>query len=375
MAGNAANLQGMLSQMAGSFEPMLKSTDPTALLTQRLQTSANGLFRPAAPKLELDMTDPAALEAEASKLYPTDPAAALQLSQEASRLRKEIQARVAATGEQGKLAQLRQRLIDGGANPVTVENASMQDLHQIALKMDDEAKVNKTKGVLLESGVKLGMKRESLEGMSPEEMRRAINEFARDDEAMRMIDAGDFKALAVKYPERAKAWQAHTDAVARNEDRELKKLAEAMKDKDAKESARHAAAFGLKLIDTLIGHKGREAAVGGSSFWPTRPGGDAADYLVQFGSLKGKLFMEGYKNLKGGGTITEIEGQKAEAALAAIDLSQSEEAHALALDDLRRVFEAGGARSEGINVPVYGTRVNGKTFLGGDPRNPKNWSK
>jgi hypothetical protein len=111
----------------------------------------------------------------------------------------------------------------------------------------------------------------------------------------------------------------------------------------------------LKTIDDLINdQKGLEAAVGMNSILPTIPGGNAADFEANLRKLQGSTFLEAYQSLKGGGQITEVEGQKAENAIAALQLSQSEEQFRKSLQDLREVIGNGVARERakaGVGAP------------------------
>lgn len=80
--------------------------------------------------------------------------------------------------------------------------------------------------------------------------------------------------------------------------------------------------------------------------------------------LKGKVFLDAYERLKGGGVITEIEGKKAEQALAALDQSQSDEDYKKALQNLRDVVSSGLARQQeelGMEV-TYGTKSKGSSL-------------
>ena len=89
----------------------------------------------------------------------------------------------------------------------------------------------------------------------------------------------------------------------------------------------------LSVIDTTLAtvvelgaHEGLDAAVGGSSFFPTFPGSDAADFVAKFDQLKGKQFLAEVQKMKGMGSLSENEGKKVAAAAAALELSMSEEA-------------------------------------------------
>lgn len=62
--------------------------------------------------------------------------------------------------------------------------------------------------------------------------------------------------------------------------------------------------------------------------------------------LKGQAFLQAYQDLKGGGHITEIEGEKAEQAIVRLSQTQSEKDFANALKDLRDVTAAGARRAK-----------------------------
>jgi hypothetical protein len=76
-------------------------------------------------------------------------------------------------------------------------------------------------------------------------------------------------------------------------------------------------------------------------FGPEKPigGTDAADFEAKLGQVKGKLFLQAFQTLKGGGQITEVEGEKATAALANLSASQSEVQFRAALLEFR--YEVG----------------------------------
>lgn len=101
----------------------------------------------------------------------------------------------------------------------------------------------------------------------------------------------------------------------------------------------------LQVIDEALAHKGLSAAVGPfdartPTFLP-----DATAFEAYHNQIKGKAFLQAFESLKGGGQITEIEGQKAEEAIARLDLAQSEDDYKRALKDLRDIVELGLLRS------------------------------
>lgn len=101
----------------------------------------------------------------------------------------------------------------------------------------------------------------------------------------------------------------------------------------------------LGVIDKAIGHPGREYATGMSSILPIVPGTDAADFRAILDQIKGQTFLQAFESLKGGGQITEIEGQKATQAIARLDRAQSEKEFLRSLQDLREVVSAGLERA------------------------------
>ena len=148
---------------------------------------------------------------------------------------------------------------------------------------------------------------------------------------------------------------------------------------------------GVRLIDELVGkrnskgqliegskpHKGFESAVGqnlmlGAPYWKVASGTDAGDFAARFDQIKGASFLEAFQALKGGGAITEKEGQKGTDAINRMSLSQSENEFIRAAMDLqdvirkgvenaqKRASRAGGAAPATPAAPAAG----GVKFLG-----------
>ncbi len=104
----------------------------------------------------------------------------------------------------------------------------------------------------------------------------------------------------------------------------------------------------IDVIDKMASHPGREAATGMTSiFNPIAPPGTSTrDFLTLKKQLQGKVFLEAFEMLKGGGQITEIEGLKAEQAMARLDEAQTEEEFLVALGDLRQAIADGLTKLE-----------------------------
>lgn len=100
----------------------------------------------------------------------------------------------------------------------------------------------------------------------------------------------------------------------------------------------------LTLVDEAIKHPGRSTATGASGTFDPRnyvPGTDAKDFQVRAEQLKGRTFLEAFQSLKGGGAITEREGQAAAAAVARLNTAQSDSEYLNALNELKGIIAKG----------------------------------
>jgi hypothetical protein len=111
-------------------------------------------------------------------------------------------------------------------------------------------------------------------------------------------------------------------------------------------SAIQTAQQALTLIDTMGKHPGLPNRTGATALAPAIPGTPAADFEAMADQLKGKVFLEAYAGLKGGGQITEVEGQKAQQAIARLSENQSEAGYRAALRDLESVIRTGMDRAK-----------------------------
>lgn len=124
----------------------------------------------------------------------------------------------------------------------------------------------------------------------------------------------------------------------------------------------------ISHIDAMINHPGLEYAVGGSSVLPVIPGTPAADYMTRLDQLQGGVFLEAYKSLKGGGQITEVEGKKAEQALARLSRAQTEKEHMAALKEYRDIIYRGLVRAR------KAAKMGGVTMDDATPQKLQGWS-
>lgn len=222
-------------------------------------------------------------------------------------------------------------------------------------------------------------------GALPPEAESEIGQFGEDDieEMKRLVRAGrGFEDVLSTEEQKRK-----DDLEQRRFDLDLRKQALAEKEMAGKLSqaeekqnianiekesalieAEAAANDSIKQIDELINHPGLSAAVG-FGFQKTpwqdkdekgepifRAGTEAANFKARFDQLKGQAFLESYQKLKGGGTITEVEGKKAESALTRMQLSQSEEEFLKAANEFKNIIQAGlerkkaQAKKEGVDI-------------------------
>lgn len=129
------------------------------------------------------------------------------------------------------------------------------------------------------------------------------------------------------------------------------------------------AATMLRVIDAIDSHPGKERAVGAymGQVAPSLLGSNAVDFERKREQLQGQLFLQAYDQLRGGGQITEVEGAKAEAALANMSRAQSLEQFNSALGELRSVVvaardrarKAAGGQSSAPNAPAPAQNTGG----------------
>jgi hypothetical protein len=111
----------------------------------------------------------------------------------------------------------------------------------------------------------------------------------------------------------------------------------------------------LRLIDELSNHAGRKQIgwhdfLGKAPLLPSSKGYDANNLLEQ---VKSGAFMTAFQTLKGGGQITEKEGQAATAAIARMDRATSKGEFDKALEDYKGVLRLGIDRaSQKANQPA-----------------------
>lgn len=113
----------------------------------------------------------------------------------------------------------------------------------------------------------------------------------------------------------------------------------------------------IALVEDMLKHPGRGAAVGTSSALPTLPGGEARDYELKVEQLKGSQFLQSIQQMRGLGQLSNAEGQAATRASTALDVAQSEAEHERELNRLLKILKDGRARKPGTFPAPGGTET------------------
>jgi len=102
----------------------------------------------------------------------------------------------------------------------------------------------------------------------------------------------------------------------------------------------------LEQIQALRNHPGLDSSVG--TIQGRIPdaiaglaNGNVADFRSRLAQTQGQAFLRAFESLKGGGAITELEGEKAEQAIARLNQAVSEDDFKTALDDLEIILGRG----------------------------------
>lgn len=101
----------------------------------------------------------------------------------------------------------------------------------------------------------------------------------------------------------------------------------------------------INVLDGLINDPNLSKATGWGSYIPIDIPGFNAETRSRMEQVQGTAFLQAYESLKGGGQITEVEGLKAEQAIARLKTAQSAPEYQKALREFRDVIDAGRKRA------------------------------
>ena len=93
----------------------------------------------------------------------------------------------------------------------------------------------------------------------------------------------------------------------------------------------------------MVSHPGLKTAVGVPSILhlSSIPGTQAANFSARLDQIKGQSFLQAFDRLRGGGQITNPEGEKATAAIARLSTAQTQDEFKQSLADLKEILEIG----------------------------------
>lgn len=93
-------------------------------------------------------------------------------------------------------------------------------------------------------------------------------------------------------------------------------------------------------VDSVLNHEGRPWSTGLLSLAPTIRGTRQSDFRNKMDQIGGQAFLQAFETLRGGGQITQIEGEKATAAINRMKASTSDEEFNAAAKDFKAVVES-----------------------------------
>lgn len=117
---------------------------------------------------------------------------------------------------------------------------------------------------------------------------------------------------------------------------------EAGKAQQATLDAESVAETANRQLDELLNHEGFASAVGiGMPYASKFTGAKEMAFKKRLDQIKGGAFLQAFNMLRGGGQITEVEGQKATDAMNRMDMATSEKEFREAADDYRMALKTG----------------------------------
>jgi hypothetical protein len=124
----------------------------------------------------------------------------------------------------------------------------------------------------------------------------------------------------------------------------------------------------LELINSVLNSPSLESVTGMIQGRLPAMSQSGTDLVTRIEQLQGQAFLQAFESLKGGGSITEIEGQAATNAIARLNRAQSAEAFRESLRDLQEIYQRAVDRvsNGGSAAPTTtGNTINGVTV--GEP--------
>jgi len=113
---------------------------------------------------------------------------------------------------------------------------------------------------------------------------------------------------------------------------------------DAPASARQAEQM-LTAIEGILNDPSLPTTTGALAWTGIIPGTPMRGFAARADQLSGQAFLQAFESLKGGGAITEVEGQKATQAIARLDRAQRSDDYRAALRELQGIVQSARDRA------------------------------
>tara|TARA_R110000868_G_scaffold125249_1_gene330913 strand:- start:367 stop:2061 length:1695 start_codon:yes stop_codon:yes gene_type:complete len=226
-------------------------------------------------------------------------------------------------------------------NPSTLETRVITDSKGNPVRSLDAAQKEETKRHNLE-----------IEGQGRTKINQEDRRISQENKRIKLAEEAAARAADPEFQRKMEA--AKQMGVAMGKDAALR-VTQLPKVLDTAEMA-------LNEVDALIGkrdskgnllkgekpHAGFETAVGASLLPGARfvPGTAASDFQARFDQVKGGAFLQAFETLKGGGSITNVEGDKGTAALNRMSLAQSEAEFITAAREFQDIVRKGVERAK-----------------------------
>jgi hypothetical protein len=134
----------------------------------------------------------------------------------------------------------------------------------------------------------------------------------------------------------------------------------------------------LADIDKVLAHPGLSGVVGLTGVLPNIPGSNASNAQAELDKVKGGSFLTAIQGMKGFGSLSNVEGDKAQSAIAALSQKQDEEQfkknlieYANTIKRSVNTFESKIGEPPSYNVQEPGTKTGGMKVVGRRPANPQ----
>lgn len=176
------------------------------------------------------------------------------------------------------------------------------------------------------------------------------------------------------------------------QEKQLKQQQEIQARENDRREAAAATDIAMDSLKTLMNHPGLSKGTG-SVFAPIArniPGTDAKGFAAQLEQFKSQTFLPAVQQMKGMGQLSNAEGAALQKAVGNLDpdmptaefqrqaakiMAQMRAYRQRKFGDLPATTWGGSAPAANSAAPKPGTVKNGYLFRGGDPADPKSWSK